>query len=107
MTQEELNQVEEKALEQLKTGKSLFGKEGALGPMLQSFINNALEAHLNDEERDQGNKRNGKGSKTLKTGQASFEINTPQNRHSSFEPQLVKKRQTMLADSLSDKIIGL
>ena len=73
MTQEELNQLEEKALEQLQSGESLFGKDGAFGPVLQSFINKALEAemeaHLSDEERSKGNKRNGKGSKILKTGQ--------------------------------------
>lgn len=111
MTQEELNQLEQKALEQLQTGESLFGKDGAFGPMLQSFINKAMEAemeaHLSDEERSKGNKRNGKGSKTLKTGQGNLEISTPQDRDSSFDPQLVKKRQTILADSLADKIIGL
>ncbi|MEW7281373.1 transposase [Aquimarina sp. 2201CG1-2-11] len=32
---------------------------------------------------------------------------TPTDRQSNFEPDLVKKRQTILADNLSDKIIGL
>lgn len=111
MTQEELNNIEKKALEQLTTGKSLFGKEGAFGPLLQSFLDKALEAemedHLDQEERSKGNKRNGKGSKKLKTGVGTFDIQTPQDRHSSFEPEIVKKRQTILADNLSDKIIGL
>lgn len=79
--------------------------------MLKSFIEKALEAemssHLNDTERLKGNKRNGKGNKTLKSSVGSIEIATPQDRHSSFEPKLVKKRQTILADNLSDKIIGL
>ncbi len=111
MTQEELDKVEKQALNQLLSGKSLFGKDGAFAPMLQSFIDKALEAemeaHLDSEERLQGNKRNGKGSKTLRTSQGSVEVSTPQDRHSSFEPQLVKKRQTILTDSLADKIIGL
>lgn len=113
MSHEELDlaQIEQKALEQFKTGKSLFGSDGAFAPLLKRFIEKALqaemEAHLDQQERSEGNKRNGKGKKTLRSGQGSFEISTPQDRHSRFEPDIVKKRQTILADSLSDKIIGL
>lgn len=111
MTTEEQQKLEKKALEQFMSGKSLFGKDGAFAPMLKSFIEKALEAemesHLNEEERSGGNKRNGKGKKKIKSGFGSFEIDTPQDRHSSFEPDLVKKRQTILADNLSEKIIGL
>lgn len=32
---------------------------------------------------------------------------TPRDRQSSFDPAIVKKRQTILADNLADKIIGL
>lgn len=107
----ELTDFEKKALEQFKSGQSLFGKDGAFAPMLKGFIEKALEAemeeHLNEEERDHGNKRNGKGSKTIKSSSGSFVIDTPQDRHSSFEPELVKKRQTILAESLEEKIIGL
>jgi transposase-like protein len=111
MTTEEQQNLEKKALEQFMSGKSLFGKDGAFAPMLKSFIEKALEAemdsHLNEEERSGGNKRNGKGKKKIKSGFGSFEIDTPQDRQSSFEPDLVKKRQTILADNLSEKIIGL
>lgn len=93
------------------SGKSLFGKDGAFAPMLKSFIEKALESemegHLDTEERSKGNKRNGKGKKTIKSGFGTFDIETPQDRHSNFEPELVKKRQSILADNLSDKIIGL
>lgn len=107
-TQEELERL---ALEQFMSGKSLFSKGGAFAPMLKSFIEKALESemesHLDSEERSHGNKRNGKGKKTIKSGFGTFDIATPQDRHSSFEPELVKKRQSILADNLSDKIIGL
>ena len=46
MTQEEQVLLEKKALDQLLTGKSLFGKEGAFAPMLKSFIEKALEAEM-------------------------------------------------------------
>src|SRR5699024_10456798 len=65
------------------------------------------DAHLDVQQREGGNKRNGKARKTIKSSAGSFEIETLQDRQSSFDPQLIKKRQTVLADSLADKIIGL
>lgn len=66
-----------------------------------------MSSHLNEQERSQGNKRNGKGTKTLKTSDGMVTISTPQDRQSNFEPQIVKKRETVLADNLAPKIIGL
>jgi len=51
--------------------KSLTGKGGIFEPIVKEFLESALAAemdsHLDEEERSHGNKRNGKGSKTLKT----------------------------------------
>lgn len=111
MNTHEQTEFEKKVLDQFMSGKSLFGKDGAFAPMLKNVIEKALsaemETHLNENQREQGNKRNGKGKKTIKSSFGSFDIETPQDRHSSFEPEIVKKRQTILADNLSDKIIGL
>ena len=111
MESEEFKLMRDKALEQLRNGQSLTGKDGVFAPLLKEFIESALEAemssHLDDFERLSGNKRNGKKSKTLKTDSGEIEITTPQDRNSSFEPQLVKKRETVLADNLAPKIIGL
>ncbi|SDF26599.1 Transposase (or an inactivated derivative) [Pricia antarctica] len=111
MRKEEQTEFEKKVLDQFMSGKNLFGKGGAFAPMLKNVIEKALEAemegHLGEAQRNVGNKRNGKGKKTIKSGYGSFDIDTPQDRQSSFEPELVKKRQTILADNLSDKIIGL
>lgn len=69
MTQEEQQELEKKALAQFMSGKSLFGKDGAFAPMLQNFIEKALEAemesHLDASERSKGNKRNGKAILSL------------------------------------------
>lgn len=111
MKTEQQTEFEKKVLDQLMSGKNLFGKDGAFAPMLKNVIEKALEAemesHLDQQQRDKGNKRNGKGKKTIKSGFGTFDIETPQDRQSSFEPELVKKRQRILADNLSDKIIGL
>lgn len=59
MTQKEIDALQEKALEQLKSGESLFGKDGAFAPILKGFIESALEAemeaHLDSEQRKSGN----------------------------------------------------
>ncbi len=45
--------IKNKAIEQLKSGKSLLGKDGAFAPLLESILNAALEgemdAHLTSE----------------------------------------------------------
>ncbi len=111
MESDEFKAMQAKALAQLMTGQSLTGKDGAFAPLLKQFLEAALEAemhgHLDDLERSKGNKRNGKGSKTLKTVDGEIDIATPQDRHSSFSPQIVKKRETILAENLAPKIIGL
>lgn len=103
--------MKQKLKEQLRTGKSLFSKGGAFAPLLEELINSMLEGelegHLDEDERQKGNRKNGKGSKLLKTSAGSIEINTPRDRLGSFEPDIVKKRETIMAASLEDKIIGL
>src|SRR5690606_5679062 len=103
MEEEALKLLKKKALEQFKTGKSLFSKGGAFAPMLKEFLEEALEAEMEEhlsQEGSEGNKRNGKGVKTVKSNLGEVTIQTPQDRHSSFEPEIVKKRQRILADNL-------
>ncbi len=99
------------ALTQLRSGKFLTGKGGVFAPIIKEFLESALSAEmeglLDDEERGYGNKRNGRSSKTLKTSSGKIVIETPQDRHSTFNPQIVKKRETILADNLAPQIIGL
>lgn len=111
MESEEFKAMQKLALEQLRTGQSLTGKGGAFAPLLKQFLETALEAemqsHLTEVERSKGNKRNGKGSKKLKTLDGEIDLITPADRQSSFAPSIVKKRETVLADNLATKIIGL
>ena len=107
----EYDLIKQKFKEQFRTGKSLFSKGGAFAPLLEEIINEMLEgeldAHLDGEQRSSGNRKNGKGTKVLKTSSGSIEINTPRDRLSTFEPELIKKRETIMADSLEDKIISM
>lgn len=111
MNNQEYEQLKEKALKQFKNGEALFGKEGAFAPMLKSFLEEALqtemEAYLNEETRASGNKRNGKKTKTIKSFDGPFIIDTPQDRKSDFEPKIIPKHETILADNLQRQIIAL
>jgi|GEM_PF-6699788 len=55
--------IRKKPLEQLRSGKSLFGKDGAFAPMLQDFLESALDAeldtHRDEQQRSKGNRKNG------------------------------------------------
>src|SRR5258705_13744742 len=63
--------AKQKLREQFRTGKSLFGKGGAFAPLLQEMLNSMLEGeidgHLDQDERDTGNRKNGKRKKLLRT----------------------------------------
>jgi putative transposase len=103
--------AKQKVKEQFRSGKSLFSKDGAFGPLLQDMLNSILEGeidgHLDDLERESGNRKNGKGKKQLKTSSGTIEVTTPRDRSGNFEPEIVKKRETILAESLEEKILGL
>ena len=99
------------AIEQLKAGVPLSGKDGVLAPLLENLLNSALEgemdSHLEGGERAFGNRRNGHMSKQVQTSMGEITINTPRDRDGTFEPQVVRKREKILADSLADRILGL
>lgn len=99
----------DKALEELKAGKPMNGKDGFLTPLIKQLTEAALqaeqEAHLGEDST--ANRKNGYTSKTVKTTAGSFELDTPRDRAGTFEPQLIKKNQTHLTDDLERKILAL
>lgn len=109
--EKDFNEYKAQILEDIKSGKPLFGKDGALAPMIESIVNAALEgemdAHLTQESRDSGNRRNGKMQKRVQTPVGDITVSTPRDRDSSFDPQFLKKRETMLSEGMADRIIGL
>lgn len=102
---------EKEAVKQLKSGKPLSGKEGVLTPLIKRILENAiqgeLEAHLEEEPAESKNRRNGKTSKTMKSEHGAFELEAQRDRNSTFEPEIIKKRQTTLAPALEGKILSL
>ena len=111
--EEELNleQLTKDVIAQIRSGKRLFGKDGAFAPLLESILNATLEgemdAHLTAEERELGNRRNGKMGKQIQTPMGEITISTPRDRDATFEPQIIRKRETILAEGMSDRILGM
>jgi putative transposase len=95
--------------------KDILGEHGLLRQLTKRVVERALEAeltaHLGYDPHarngsSSGNCRNGKGKKTVQTETAQFDIDVPRDRDSSFEPQLVKKRQRRL-EGFDDKVLAL
>lgn len=93
--------------------EELSGPGGLLSQLAGRVVEAALEAELTEHlghppggVPSSSNVRNGATSKTLQTDLGPVQIATPRDRHGSFEPKLVAKRQTRLA-GLDDKILGL
>jgi putative transposase len=93
-------------------GKPLLGEKGLLTQLVKDLTEIALQgemdAHLEENSLEEGgNRRNGINRKIVKGPAGSFELEVPRDRNSSFEPQIVKKRQTVLNDELDNKILAL
>lgn len=93
-------------------GKPLLGQNGLLTNLIKDLtqisLQGEMDSHLQDSSLEQGsNRRNGITTKTMKTASGSFELEVPRDRNSSFEPQIVKKRQTILNEELDNNILAL
>lgn len=108
----DLESMKKQYLAEFRSGKSSTGKGGAFAPLFKQFLEAALQAELeehldSDDPQEAGNRKNGKVTKTVKSGDGTVELLTSRDRNGSFEPSIIKKRETILADSLQDRIIGM
>lgn len=82
---------------------------GLMHDMKKAIIERALNAELDyhlSHDTEPGNSRNGYGSKEVITDHGNVSINTPRDRSSSFEPQLISKRQRSLR-GFDEKVIAM
>lgn len=98
-----------------KKPEDIIGENGLLKQLTKAILERALNAelteHLGYEKheaagRNSGNSRNGTTSKTLKGDFGEITLETPRDRNSSFEPQMVAKGQTRFT-GFDDKILSL
>lgn len=85
----------------------------ALKDLLGSTIKEMMEAEMDEhlgysksERSDSDDYRNGYKTKQINSSYGSMEIEVPQDRKSTFEPQIVKKRQKDISD-IDQKIISM
>jgi transposase-like protein len=97
--------------EQLRQGKPFTGKEGVFTPLLKRVLEASLEGeldeHLQESRQRESNRRNGHTRKNLKSSLGAFEICSPRDRNSTFEPQTVAKRQRTISEDIDKKILAL
>ncbi|MEC9491120.1 IS256 family transposase [Flexistipes sp.] len=98
-----------KALEEVKKGAKIDGKDGVLAPLIKQLTEAALEGELDSHLSEDltNNRKNGNSSKTMKSSAGEFDLEVPRDRNGSFEPQLVKKHQRHITDEIERKIISL
>ena len=85
----------------------------ALKDLLGGTIKEMMEAEMDDhlgysksERSDNDDYRNGYKTKRVNSSYGSMEIEVPQDRKSTFQPQVVKKRQKDICD-IDQKIISM
>jgi transposase-like protein len=83
--------------------KDLLG--GTIKEMMEAEMDNHL-GYGKSERSDSGDYRNGYKPKKVNSSYGSMEIEVPQDRKSSFKPQVVKKRQKDISD-IDQKIISM
>ena len=110
MNRKELEALGKELAKGIKTQKDLAEFSQILSKItVEAALNAELDDHLGYEKgaaKISSNSRNGYTSKTVKTEDGQFELDTPRDRNGEFEPQLIKKNQTRFT-SMDDKILSL
>lgn len=112
MERDKLEQMAEELAKGVTSEKDL---SASFSELMKKTLEKALQAemdvHLGYEKheasgRNKKNSRNGYKRKKLKTESGEFDLETPRDRDSSFEPQIVQKGQRRFT-GLDDKILLL
>ncbi len=106
----------EQLVEQARAdGKNLVGPGGLLSDLTEQVLETGLEVEMEEhvgyakhaaEGRNGGNSRNGTRSKTVITDIGPVELDVPNDRDGSFDPQTVRKNQRRL-DGVDSMVISL
>ena len=108
-------EVLDELIRDYKRPEDLIGETGLLKQLTKALIERALGAelthHLGYEKHDpvgynSGNSRNGTTGKTVKGDFGQIEVETPRDRNSTFEPQILPKHQTRF-DGFDEKILSM
>jgi transposase-like protein len=112
-------EISDEALDALlagvNTADEIAGPDGLLQHLTRRLLNRALEVELTEHlgyppgqapPGGAGNARNGQPGKTVLTDQGPLRIRSARDRNGTFEPQIVRKRQTRWV-GFDEKVIAL
>ena len=80
-----------------------------LGGTIKSMLEAEMDEHIGYEKyqhSDGNNYRNGTKKKNVRSTYGEFQVEVPQDRNSTFDPQIVKKRQKDISE-IDQKIINM
>lgn len=94
-----------------KAGGSSNVAEMIIKPFYEALLKSEMDDHLGYGKHEQGasdglNARNGRGRKKIRGDFGELEIETPRDRDGSFDPQIIKKRDSNVGN-FTDKIVSL
>ena len=105
-------------IKKCKTIDDVLGKNGLVQWLVKDVLENILEAEMDEHlgrdkyqrqsniEPGERNYRNGYSQKNLRSSFGDVDLDIPRDRKSEFEPQIVKKYETV-CNELDKKIISL
>lgn len=105
-------------IKKCKTIDDVLGKNGLVQRLVKDVLENILEAEMDEYlgrdkyqrqsniEPGERNYRNGYSQKNLRSSFGDVDLDIPRDRKSEFEPQIVKKYETV-CNELDKKIISL
>jgi len=108
-------EVLDELIGELKNPEEFYGKGGLIETLTKAITERVLEGELTHHlgypknsptGNNSGNSRNGKTNKTVIGKNGDLDLEIPRDRNSSFEPQLIEKRQKRF-DGFDEKIISL
>src|SRR5678815_2219435 len=109
------DEIVDQLLKGYQKPEDLLGPGGLIKQLMGRLISRAMDAEMThhlgydrgQEPPDlQGNRRNGKGRKTLRTDAGPVAIEVPRDRDGSFEPQIVGKHERHF-DGFDHKILSM
>ena len=112
MNKKQLQALARELAKDIKTGEDLSTLSAELTKLtVEAALNAELEEHLGyrphaTKGHNSGNSRNGSTPKSLKGSHGEVVINTPRDRASTFEPQLISKGQTRIT-GMDEQILTL
>lgn len=108
-------EIVKELMKDYKRPEDLVGDKGLFKELMKALLERAMDVEMNHhlgyekydpKGKNSGNSRNGTGKKRIKGDFGELELEPPRDRNGTFEPKLIKKRQTRF-NGFDEKIISM